>query len=49
MKEIKFTTTRKGQRRAYYCSHWMTWMPIGVAEAEVLIATGAAVVVEVAA
>ena len=43
-KEIWFTTTRKGQRRAYYLSRMQfRAFPMPLAEAELLIATGAAV------
>lgn len=43
-KEIWFTTTRTGQRRAYYFSRLaFRALPIPAAEAELLIAAGAAV------
>lgn len=42
--EIWFTTTRKGQRRAFYYSlRQFRAFPMPLAEAELLIATGAAV------
>ena len=43
-KEIWFTTTRKGQRRAFYYSlRQFRAFPMPLAEAELLIATGQAV------
>lgn len=39
-KEVRFTTTKKGQRRAYYWStRGLRWFPMPLAEAEVLVAT----------
>lgn len=43
-KEIWFTTTRTGQRRAYFFSRLaFRALPMPVDEAELLIATGAAI------
>lgn len=39
---IKFTATRTG-RRAYYFGHGGRWFPMPLAEAELAVATGAAV------
>ncbi|WP_152203622.1 hypothetical protein [Georgenia thermotolerans] len=41
MTEIKFTATRTGRRAYRYEARQMRWFPIGVAKAELLIATGA--------
>jgi hypothetical protein len=41
--EIRYTTSRKGQRRAWYWSSQMfRWFPMPLAEAEMLVMTGAA-------
>jgi hypothetical protein len=42
---VKFTTDRNGKRRAYRWS-WTAarWFPMGINEAEILVATGAAAV-----
>ena len=39
IKQVKFTTTTKGTRRAY---RWagLRWFPMPLAEAEMLVATG---------
>jgi hypothetical protein len=44
IKNIWFTTTKTGTRRAYYyCTFMMRSLPLGAEEAELLIATGQAV------
>lgn len=46
-KSIKFTTTKNGQKRAFYWAKYPVgrWLPISVAKAEYDLATGAAVMV----
>lgn len=40
-REVKFTTTRTGKRRAYYWSgRQLRWFPMPLAEAELAVATG---------
>jgi len=44
---IKFTTTKNGQKRAFYYASYPVsrWLPISVADAEYKLATGAAVMI----
>jgi hypothetical protein len=43
MKQIKFTVAKTGQLRAYYYQRQcMRWLPMPVAEAQLLLATGQA-------
>lgn len=40
---IRFTTDKNGKRRAHYWGLARRWLPISIAEAEMKLATGAAV------
>lgn len=42
---IRFTTDKNGKRRAHYWGLARRWLPISIAKAELMLATGEAVMV----